>query len=171
MSEDDLFAKMMEKVQPIKKENRVRPQKPNRKHDILNHLEEKEIYTMQAQHHARLSVQHISAYELKSDSVSTKDMKKLAQMNIQHELDLHGLTQAQAEQALSQFFNISLTHQARYLSIIHGQGRHSKEGSPVLKDLTYQWLEHGLFSSHILIAIPSRQSRGGACNILLRKQK
>ena len=171
MSEEDLFTQMMgDKVQPLKKESRVQPKKTN-KHDIINRLEEKEFHAIESQHHARLSVQRTSTYELKADSVSSKDVKKLAQMNIQHELDLHGLTQTQAEQAMQQFISQSLHHGERYLCIIHGQGRHSQEGKSVLKDLTYQWLEHGSFSSHILIAIPSKQSGGGACNILLRKQK
>jgi len=171
MSKDDLFAQMMgDKVQPIKKESRVQPKKTTPKYDIINRLEDREQRTSQTQHHARLSVQRTNTYELKADSVSAKDVKKLAQMNIQHELDLHGLTQTQAEQAMQQFISQSLHHSKRYLCIIHGQGRHSKEGKSVLKDLTYRWLEHGSFSSHILIAIPSKQSGGGACNILLRKQ-
>ena len=102
--------------------------------------------------------------------MSAKDVKKIAQMNINLELDLHGLTQAEAEQHITQFFNQAIQHNERYLSIIHGQGRHSKDGKSILKDFTYQWLEHGSFSSHILIAVPSKQSGGGACNILLRKQ-
>lgn len=171
MSEDDLFAQMMgDKVQPIKKESRVQAKKTN-KYDILNRLEDKAFHSAESQHHARLSVQRTNTYELKADSVSAKDVKKLAQMNIQHALDLHGLNQTQAEQAMQQFISQTIHHGERYLSIIHGQGRHSQEGKSVLKDLTYRWLEHGSFSSHILIAIPSKQSGGGACNILLRKQK
>lgn len=170
MSEDDLFAQMMgDKVQPIKKESRVQPQKKTPKYDVINRLEDREQRISQTQHHAKLSVQHISTYELKADSVSSKEVKKLAQQNIKLELDLHGFTQAEAEQALQIFLSQAIHHGERYLHIIHGQGRHSKEGKSVLKDLTYQWLEHGTFSSHILIATPSKQSGGGACNILLRK--
>ena len=171
MSEDDLFAQAMGIVTPLAKEGKVQAKTTKNKHDILRSIEEKELHISQNQHHARLSVQRFSTYELKADSVSTKDVKKLAQMNISLELDLHGLTQAQAEQTMQHFFNQAIHHSERYLCIIHGQGRHSKEGKSVLKDLTYQWLEHGSFSSHILIAIPSKQSGGGACNILLRKQK
>ncbi|MDQ7058374.1 MAG: Smr/MutS family protein [Ghiorsea sp.] len=171
MSEDDLFAQAMGIVTPLAKEGKVQAKTTKNKHDILRNIEAKELYITQKQHHARLSVQRFSTYELKADSVSTKDVKKLAQMNISLELDLHGLTQAQAEQTMQHFFNQAIHHSERYLCIIHGQGRHSKDGKSVLKDLTYQWLEHGSFSSHILIAIPSKQSGGGACNILLRKQK
>ncbi|MDQ6983895.1 MAG: Smr/MutS family protein, partial [Ghiorsea sp.] len=147
MSEDDLFAQMMgDKVQPIKKENRVQAKKTN-KHDIINRLEDKELHTTASQHHARLSVQRTNTYELKADSVSTKEVKKLAQQNIKLELDLHGLTQAETEKALHTFVSQAIHHSERYLCIIHGQGRHSKEGKSVLKDFTLQWLEHGSFSS------------------------
>ncbi|MCF6207973.1 MAG: Smr/MutS family protein [Ghiorsea sp.] len=170
MSEDDLFAQAMGIVTPLTKKGKVQAKTTKNKHDILRNIEEKEQHSNQSQHHARLSVQRINMYELKADSVSVKDVKKLAQMNISLELDLHGLTQAKAEQAIQDFFNQAIHHDERYLSIIHGQGRHSKDGKSVLKDFTYQWLEHGSFSSHILIAIPSKQSGGGACNILIRKQ-
>ncbi|MDQ6981086.1 MAG: Smr/MutS family protein, partial [Ghiorsea sp.] len=161
MSEDDLFAQAMGIVTPLAKEGKVQAKTTKNKHDILRSIEAKELQTTHSQHHARLSVQRFSTYELKADSVSTKDVKKLAQMNISLELDLHGLTQAQAEQTMQHFFNQAIHHSERYLCIIHGQGRHSKDGKSVLKDLTYQWLEHGSFSSHILIAIPSKQSGGG----------
>jgi DNA-nicking Smr family endonuclease len=169
MSEDDLFAQAMGIVTPLAKEGKVQAKTTKNKHDILRNIEEKELHITQNKHHASLSVQHLNTYELKADSVSIKDVKKLAQMNIDLELDLHGLTQAEAEQSITQFINQAIHHRERYLCIIHGQGRHSKDGKSVLKDFTYQWLEHGPFSSHILIATPSKQSGGGACHILLRK--
>jgi len=171
MSDDDLFAQAMGVVTPLAKEGKVQIKTTKNKHDILRNIEEKELHMTQSQHHARLSVQRFNTYELKADSVPAKDVKKLAQINIQLELDLHGLTQAKAEQAMQDFFNQAIHRGERYLCIIHGQGRHSKDSKPILKDFTYQWLEHGSFSSHILIAIPSKQSGGGATHILLRKPR
>ena len=170
MSENDLFAQAIGVVTPLAKEGKVQAKTTKNKHDIFRNIEEKELHIAQKQHHARLSVQRFNMYELKADSVSTKDVKKLAQMNINLELDLHGLTQTKAEQSITQFLNQAIHHGERYLCIIHGQGKHSKGGKSVLKDFTYQWLEHSAFSSHILIAIPSKQSGGGACHVLLRKQ-
>ncbi len=169
MNEEDLFTQIMAQVQPIKAEKRIQAKK-NNPHNIINRRDSKAFHAIKSQHHARFSVQRTDTYELKAHGVATKDVKKLAQMNIQHALDLHGLTQTQAEQAMQQFISQAIHHGERYLCIIHGQGRHSQGGKPVLKDFTYQWLEHGSFSSHILIATPSKQSGGGACNILLRKQ-
>ena len=94
MSDDDLFAQAMGVVTPLSKEGKVQAKTTKNKHDILRNIEEKELFTTQNQHHARLSVQRLSVYELKADSVPVKNVKKLAQMNINLELDLHGLTQA-----------------------------------------------------------------------------
>lgn len=171
MSEDDLFAQMMGEVKPLDKaENRVQTNSTKSKHEILRDLEDKEVSHQHVEHHQRLSTQKVDAYLLRAAGVSAKDIKKLAQTNIKYKLDLHGMTQNQAEQALQDFFSQALSQQIRYLSIVHGKGNHS-DGKAVLKDLTFQWLEHSPFASHILIATLSMQSGGGACNILLRKHK
>lgn len=170
MSEDDLFAQMMgDKVQPIKKENRVQTQKPKNKHAILRNLENKEVFVQQVSKHKALSPQRTEDWLLRADGVASKDIKKLAQTNVSHEIDLHGLTQKEAITALSEFFNHALAQNIRQVCVVHGKGNHSK-GKSVLKDTTYHWLEHGPFSSSILTATPATQSKGGACNILLRKQ-
>jgi len=169
MSEDDLFAQMVGEVKPLSQaEQRVQSKKTKAKHEILRGLEEKEVQHQHLSQQQNLSVHQVDAYVLRADGVSSKEIKKLAQMRIQHELDLHGLTQNQAETALAQFFKQSLTNNIRYLSIVHGKGNHSG-GKAVLKDFTFQWLTHGAFSSHILIATLSAQSGGGACHVLLRK--
>jgi DNA-nicking Smr family endonuclease len=169
MSEEDLFAQMMGKVKPLQQaESRVQPNKPQKKHDILRSLEDKEVQHQHTTIQQQLSVRKEAAYLLRADGVSSKDIKKLSQMNIKYELDLHGLTQAESEAALNDFFNQAISDNIRYLCVVHGKGNHSG-GKAVLKDMTFQWLAHGAFSSFILIATLSAASDGGACNILLRK--
>ncbi len=163
---------MMGKVTPLSKaEQRVTSSKPQKKHHILRQLKEKGAQQHQHTQQQNLRPQQAEAFLLRADGVSSKDIKKLANMNIKHELDLHGHTQAQAEQALVDFFNRALAQQIRYLCVVHGKGKHSKNQTSVLKDFTFQWLAHGSFSHAILIATLSSQSGGGACNILLRKIK
>jgi len=170
MSSDDLFAQEMGKVQPLNAEKkRAQAKKTNQKHNILNNLEHQEVVHQQVSKNDKLSVQRTENWLLQAAGVASKDIKKLAQNHIKHELDLHGLTQAEAILALKDFVTEALGHNIRQISIVHGRGNHSK-GKSVLKEITYQWLEHSEFSSSILAAIPATQSRGGACNILLRKQ-
>ena len=167
MSDEDLFAQMIGKVTPLAKaEQRVTNNKPQKKLHILRQLEEKDVQQQQ-----NLNPRQTESFLLQADGVSSKDIKKLANMNIKYELDLHGCTQAQAEQALVDFFSHAIAQQIRYLCVVHGKGKHSKNQTSVLKDFTFQWLAHGQFSSTVLIATLSMQSHGGASNILLRKPK
>jgi len=170
MSEDDLFAQEMGKVQPLASKERVQVEtKLKTKHKILRSLENQEINHKQQVTHHRLSAKRAETWLLRADGVASKDIKKLAQENIAYELDLHGLTQNEAIKALADFVAEAIAHQVRQICIVHGKGNHSK-GKSVLKDTTYHWLEFGEFSSFILAATPAIQSKGGACNVLLRKQ-
>jgi DNA-nicking Smr family endonuclease len=52
---------------------------------------------------------------------------------VQREIDLHGLTVAEAKQALRQFLIHALEEQVRCVRIIHGKGLRSGHRGPVLK--------------------------------------
>lgn len=171
MSEDDWFAQEMSKVQPLNREkSRVPVAKAKRKHEILRRLEDKEINHIQTLKNDSLSAKRTDSWLLRADGVASKELNSLAKATIKHELDLHGLNQNEAIKELERFVSEALTHNIRQISIVHGKGNHSK-GKSVLKDITYQWLEHGALASFILAAVPAKQSKGGACNVLLRKQK
>ncbi|MDX8382271.1 MAG: Smr/MutS family protein [Ghiorsea sp.] len=170
MSENDLFAQMIGKVAPLKKEKyRVYVGTQQKaKHKVLRELEEKEVALQHHGTHHRISAKRTDEWLLRADGVASKDIKKLAQQNVTHELDLHGLTQDKAVKEIADFVAEALSHDIRQISIIHGKGNHS-QGKSVLKDITYHWLEHGEYSGYILATTPATQSKGGACNILLRK--
>lgn len=90
---------------------------------------------------------------------------------IQGHLDLHGLTRAGAEQALSQFIHKALVSGKRMVLVIHGRGLTSP-GRPVLKDMVYSWLTRGPLRRHILAFTSARSCDGGAgaTYVLLRKR-
>lgn len=52
---------------------------------------------------------------------------------VQREIDLHGLTVAEAKQALRQFLIEALEQQVRCVRVIHGKGLRSGHRGPVLK--------------------------------------
>lgn len=56
------------------------------------------------------------------------------------ELDLHGLTVAQARTALSVFLKDCRLRDIRAVRIVHGKGRRSPRGMPVLKGKLDRWL-------------------------------
>lgn len=169
MNEKDLFAQLMEQVEPLNKgKSRIQTQKSKTKHEILRNLEHQEVLQQHVIRNESLSVRRTEPWLLRASGVASKDIKKLAQGHIKHELDLHGLNQKESITALNSFFQYALAENIRQISIVHGKGNHS-QGKSVLKDTTYHWLEHGEYASYILAATPATQSKGGACNILLRK--
>jgi DNA-nicking Smr family endonuclease len=90
---------------------------------------------------------------------------------IEGEIDLHGLTVAQAKDALREFLREALAAQQRCVRVIHGKGLRSGPGGPVLKATAGAALrEHpavlafapadpaggGSGATHVLLASPSR---------------
>jgi DNA-nicking Smr family endonuclease len=62
------------------------------------------------------------------------------QYRLDAELDLHGLTAAEARQALAAFLTDCRRHGARNVRIIHGKGLGSFNREPVLKAKVAHWL-------------------------------
>jgi DNA-nicking Smr family endonuclease len=56
------------------------------------------------------------------------------------EADLHGLTADEAQIALARFIAEALAQGRRSVRIVHGKGRRSGPGGPVLKGLVHRWL-------------------------------
>jgi DNA-nicking Smr family endonuclease len=58
----------------------------------------------------------------------------------QAELDLHGLTVAEARELLAEFLNSCGSRGLRCVRIVHGKGLRSKNREPVLKQKVARWL-------------------------------
>jgi len=88
----------------------------------------------------------------------------------QDEIDLHGLTVAEARPALVAFLNHSLHDGLRCVRIIHGKGLGSKNGEPVLKRKVAGWL---MQRDEILAFCQARRTEGGggAAVVLLKGGK
>ena len=68
------------------------------------------------------------------DSVTEREMK------IEDEIDLHGMTKAEAQNALDSFFDSAVKSGLRKVLIIHGKGNHSN-GEGVLPGWVRKYLE------------------------------
>ena len=97
---------------------------------------------------------------------------KRGKVPIDSTLDMHGLSQKEAEKSLSNFINFSFNKDLRCLLIITGKGSNIK-GSGVLKKMTPHWLNNSLNREKILSFTEAKQSDGGAgaLYVLLRKNK
>ncbi len=105
----------------------------------------------------------------KRPGIQHKFMSKLkrGQFAIQGELDLHGLTADRAGKALDLFLNDCSKRNYRYALIIHGKGKGSQGGQPVIKNRLHNWLVN---KQQVLAFCSARPVDGGtgAVYVLLR---
>ena len=86
---------------------------------------------------------------------------------VQDRLDLHGLFASEAERAVLEFVDRSRARGLRCVCIIHGKGRSSAKGRPVLKAVVDRWLRR---CDGVLAFCPAPDNAGGtgAVHVLLR---
>jgi len=107
--------------------------------------------------------------EYRHDGVQVSILRKLrrGQYARQAELDLHGMTAAQAKVEVVAFLKHCQMHSLRCVRIIHGKGLRSAGSGPVLKQKLANWLRQ---RQEVLAYCSARQVDGGtgAVYVLLR---
>ena len=106
----------------------------------------------------------------KRPGIQNRQFQKLrrGQFRIEAELDMHGMTIAIAQEALAQFLGDARAKGRSCIRIIHGKGRGSRDGRPVLKVILQRWLQQ---RSEVLAYCSARPADGGtgAVYVLLKK--
>ncbi len=92
---------------------------------------------------------------------------------VQQHIDLHGMTQPAAKEALTAFILESVHKGLRAVLVVHGRGLGSPGGRPVLKHGAANWLSHGTIGGHVLAFATARPHDGGAgaTYVLLRRDR
>ncbi|HKM99096.1 MAG TPA: Smr/MutS family protein [Candidatus Binataceae bacterium] len=92
---------------------------------------------------------------------------------MQSHIDLHGMIQPAAHQALTEFILASVRKGLRSVLVVHGRGLRSPGGRAVLKQAATNWLSHGTIGGHVLAFVTARIHDGGAgaMYVLLRREK
>jgi DNA-nicking Smr family endonuclease len=100
------------------------------------------------------------------DGLATHTLRKLRRGHwvIQNELDLHGLTTAEARSAVAQFLHDCRRDGARCIRIVHGKGLRSKNREPVLKAKVGNWLRQ---RDEVLAYCQARQADGGGGAVMV----
>jgi DNA-nicking Smr family endonuclease len=81
---------------------------------------------------------------------------------VEGSMDLHGLGRREAKQKVAEFVAGSRAGGRRCVLIIHGRGKRSREGIPVLKPSLVSWLEAASgIGRHILAFATARPCDGG----------
>ncbi len=106
----------------------------------------------------------------KRAGLQNRSMQRLrrGQFPIAAELDLHGMTAAAAASHLSAFLTQCRHAGRRCVLVIHGKGRGSKDGRPVIKGMVNQWLRQ---REEVLAFCSARPGDGGsgAVYVLIKK--
>lgn len=89
------------------------------------------------------------------------------QIQLEAHIDLHRQTVDEAAETVSEFIDNCVHAGKRWVCIIHGKGRFSKEGRPVLKNFLNQWLRQ---QPHVLAFHSAKPKHGGtgAIYVLLK---
>lgn len=86
------------------------------------------------------------------------------------EIDLHGMTRAEAHRALTAALRDAIARQQRCVLVVHGRGARSAAG-PVLRDTLPEWLAEAPHRASILAFAAGESQRGGATYVLLRRAR
>lgn len=106
------------------------------------------------------------------DEVPPRTLKRLArgEFAVADELDLHGVNARTAENWLREFLRHAVQEGLGCVRIIHGKGRYSAEGVPVLKNLVDRLLRQraDVLAFH---SAPAAQGGTGAVLVLLQRKR
>jgi DNA-nicking Smr family endonuclease len=172
-AEDDgrLFRSAMSDARPLEidtvepRRRRPRPSARFSRQDRQDVLQE----SLDAPAHA-MEMANGSALSYRHPSINLKTMRRLARggISVQGEMDLHGLTSAQARESLKGFVAQSMLRGHTCVRIVHGKGLRSGQNGPVLKREVDRWLRRW---EPVLAFVSARQADGGtgAVYVLLRK--
>jgi len=165
--EDDLFAKAMRGVRPVRKRARIVPASPAPATRPASPQPDRIPVPPSDSAHAPVTGE--APWTLFASGVSRERLRRLAGDPVESEIDLHGHTRDEALRALEAAIMAALAGGQRTLCIVHGRGLHS-QGNPVLKQAVFQWLREGPCAGLVLAAVPRNGSGGGASTVLLRRQ-
>ena len=174
VTDDDIeeFRQAMSDAKPLKAKERVplvtakpKPRARFRRADDLAVLAESlddDIDTIEHGHGGALRYQR--------QSVGRRTMRKLARggYSVQAEIDLHGMTLAEAKPRLRDFVQYCANQGHLCVRVVHGKGLGSGQRGPVLKSAVNAWLRRW---DTVLAFVSTRQVDGGtgAVYVLLQR--
>ncbi len=117
------------------------------------------------------SDEYIEGAVVGADSALLPKLRR-GDFSIQAHLDLHGMTAAEARQAVERFILASVIQGRRCVLIIHGRGLNSRDQIPILKQRLSSWLKRGRLRHLVLAFATARPCDGGAgaLYVLLRNR-
>ena len=171
-AEESLFREAMSDATPLQHETRVAHPRRVSTRARFSRKEHNEVLreSMQADYDQR-EIHSEDNLRFHRATVGKRTMRKLARGNyaVQDELDLHGMTVAEAQNALQNFISDACIRGFTCVRIVHGKGLGSGERGPVLKRKVASMLRRW---QQVLAFVSARQVDGGtgAVYVLLEKE-
>ncbi len=141
--ERKLFRAAMRGVRPLR-QTRLPPQRPRiAPRAALRRADEARVLAESLEADATdLGVETGEELSYRRNGVPEATMRRLQRglYACRDELDLHGMTQAEARLAVLSFLADASRHGLRCVRIVHGKGRGSGDRGPVLKAAVNRWL-------------------------------
>lgn len=161
-NDDDEFRRAMSDIKPLEVEERAEPgrRKPAPKARFSRADDERALAESLEADVDDLEASGGEALRYRRPSVGRRTMRRLARGHyaVQGEIDLHGMTVAEARPRLEAFIEDSLTGGRRCVRIVHGKGLGSGARGPVLKAAVNRWLRRW---DAVLAFVSTRQVDGG----------
>jgi DNA-nicking Smr family endonuclease len=171
----DLFSEAMANVQPIASDRHVPEitfRKPvpisEREREVLRELDE--IVSGERPFELRDSEGSLEGSVRGLDPRVVKQLRR-GEFTVQADLDLHGVDAGTARGLVERFITDCHAQGLRCIRVVHGRGKNSPGGTPVLKESLPRWLARGP-ARLIVLAYTSATAKdggAGATYVLLRK--
>jgi len=135
------FREAMLGVTPLKRQNRVPPARP-RPAARARFRRAARMTVLEDSLRGELIEQAGGEIEFRQNGIGAETLRRLrtGRFAVADELDLHGLTRVEAEEALKAFIAASVACGHRCVRVVHGKGSRSGPGGPVLKFAVHEWL-------------------------------
>lgn len=174
MSDDDdkLFRSAMSGAKPLRSEARVEAEtkKPKPKARFSRADEKQALRESLDADIDTMESSNADSVRFHRASVGRRTMRKLARgrYSVQAEIDLHGMTVAEARPRLADFVENCARQGHLCIRVVHGKGLGSGDRGPVLKNSVNHWLRKW---DSVLAFVSARQVDGGtgAVYVLLRE--
>ncbi|MDX1608622.1 MAG: Smr/MutS family protein [Halofilum sp. (in: g-proteobacteria)] len=159
-AERELFREAMREVSPLASDRRA-PERPRPAPRALQR-EADEAAALAALESGALDDANLAEELLHvRPGIQKRVVRRLrrGQYAVEAELDLHGMSRAQAGRALAEFMQDARRRRFGCVRIIHGKGRRSSNEGPVLKPAVAAWLSR---RAEVLAFCSARPADGGS---------
>jgi len=174
--DEEAFLRAMEGIRPMKRENRVGPQRSRAAlpsggaDDAEATAQLADLVAGSGPFDISDTVEYVEGI---AQGVDRRILRRLrrGEFALQGHLDLHGMTRTEARAAVEAFLVASRVEGKRCVLLIHGRGLSSKDKEPVLKPALVSWLSRGRLGRQVLAFATARRADGGAgaMQVLLRR--